>query len=123
MVNLEAQELVEELEELPYEEDDDFSNESLMEEDRDTVMRLNEENTNWEIMKTSLGSEKKRKREPNMFISYRKEMMERKPPNMSMTKYSKLVSYWWRKIPENEKAERKRQYQINRDQKATINGQ
>ncbi|CAG8665917.1 2209_t:CDS:1, partial [Funneliformis caledonium] len=72
---------------------------------------------------TSLGSEKKRKREPNMFISYRKEMMERKPPNMSMTKYSKLVSYWWRKIPENEKAERKRQYQINRDQKATINGQ
>jgi hypothetical protein len=50
VLNLEAQELVEELEEFSYEEDDNFSNESLIdEEDKDTVMSLNEENTNWEI--------------------------------------------------------------------------
>ncbi|CAG8727143.1 14665_t:CDS:1, partial [Funneliformis mosseae] len=45
-----AQELVEELEEFSYEEDDNFLNESLIdEENKDTVMSLNEENTNWEI--------------------------------------------------------------------------
>ncbi|CAG8694176.1 15704_t:CDS:1, partial [Funneliformis mosseae] len=50
VLNLEAQKLIKELEEFSYEEDDNFSNESLIdEEDKDTVMSLNEENTNWEI--------------------------------------------------------------------------
>ncbi|CAG8450790.1 12346_t:CDS:2 [Funneliformis mosseae] len=43
---------------------------------------------------------KPKKREPNMFISYRKEMMKHKPPNMQMTEYSKLVSKWWRNLSE-----------------------
>ncbi len=58
----------------------------------------------------------KKKREPNMFISYRKEMMRYKPYNMAMTKYSKLVSKWWRNLSENEKTKWQRKYQINRDQ-------
>ncbi|CAI2188487.1 8139_t:CDS:2 [Funneliformis geosporum] len=63
----------------------------------------------------------RKKREPNIFITYRNEMMKKKPLNMTMTEYSKLVSDWWRKIPEYEKAKRKRQYQINRDQKQLLN--
>ncbi|CAG8665445.1 1550_t:CDS:1, partial [Funneliformis caledonium] len=57
-----------------------------------------------------------RRRRPNMFISYRKEMMKRKPPNMQMTDYSKLVSEWWKKLSANEKAKLQRRYQIERDQ-------
>ncbi|CAG8601327.1 11331_t:CDS:2 [Funneliformis mosseae] len=41
---------VKELEKFSYEEDDNFSNKSLInKEDKDTVMSLNEENTNCEI--------------------------------------------------------------------------
>ena len=47
VLNLETQELVEGLEELPY-EDDNFSSD-MDEEDAETVMSLNEENTNWKI--------------------------------------------------------------------------
>ncbi|CAG8594661.1 9550_t:CDS:1 [Funneliformis caledonium] len=58
-----------------------------------------------------------KRRVSNMFISYRKEMMIYKPHNMSMTEYSKLVSSWWKKIPNEVKTELQRRYQINRDQK------
>ncbi|CAI2170845.1 5389_t:CDS:1 [Funneliformis geosporum] len=36
---------------------------------------------------------------------------------MPMTKYSKLVSEWWKRLSADEKAKLKRQYQIDRDQK------
>ncbi|CAI2172126.1 3997_t:CDS:1 [Funneliformis geosporum] len=48
---------------------------------------------------------------------YRKDMMKHKPHNMPMTKYSKLVSEWWKKLSADEKAKLQRQYQIDRDQK------
>ncbi|CAG8578031.1 14205_t:CDS:1 [Funneliformis mosseae] len=68
---------------------------------------------------TSKGSEKKiRKREPNMFILYRKEMMRDKPYNMTMVRFSKLVSEKWKQLSEDEKTELQRRYQINRDQKS-----
>ncbi len=57
------------------------------------------------------------RREPNMFISYRKEMMRYKPYNIPMTKFSKLVSEKWKQLSEEEKTELQRQYQINSDQK------
>ncbi|CAG8627707.1 941_t:CDS:2 [Funneliformis caledonium] len=64
-------------------------------------------------------SEKKnRKREPNMFILYRKEMMRDKPYNMTMVRFSKLVSEKWKRLSEDEKTELQRRYQINRDQKS-----
>jgi len=47
ILNLEIQKLVEGLEELPY-EDDNFSSD-MDEEDAETVMSLNKENTNWKI--------------------------------------------------------------------------
>ncbi|CAG8542466.1 4615_t:CDS:1 [Funneliformis mosseae] len=37
---------------------------------------------------------------------YRKDMMKHKPHNMPMTKFSKLVSEWWKKLPVDEKANR-----------------
>ncbi|CAG8715427.1 8333_t:CDS:1 [Funneliformis caledonium] len=58
-----------------------------------------------------------KRRKPNMFIMYRKDMMKYKPHNMPMTKYSKLVSAWWKNIPAEEKARLQRRYQIDRDQK------
>ncbi|CAI2167380.1 5193_t:CDS:1 [Funneliformis geosporum] len=62
-------------------------------------------------------NDKKKKRTPNMFILYRKEMMKYKPYNMQMTKYSKLVSEKWKELSEVEKNELQRRYQIKRDQK------
>ncbi|CAI2183148.1 7196_t:CDS:1 [Funneliformis geosporum] len=58
-----------------------------------------------------------KRRKPNMFIMYRKDMMKHKPHNMPMTKYSKLVSEWWKKLSADEKAQLQRKYQIDRDQK------
>src|ERR1044071_3605432 len=58
---------------------------------------------------------KPKKKIPNMFFAYRKEMMRYKPRNLSMTEYSKLVSKWWRDLSENEKVELQRRYQISRD--------
>jgi len=54
VLNLEIQELVEGLEELPYEDDDNFLSDnertSLMDkEEAETVLSSNEENTGWEI--------------------------------------------------------------------------
>ncbi|CAG8521771.1 973_t:CDS:1, partial [Funneliformis mosseae] len=68
-----------------------------------------------QTLKTS--EEKPKKRTPNMFILFRKEMMRYKPYNMQMTKYSKIVSEKWKKLSEVEKNELQRRYQINRDQK------
>ncbi|CAG8605245.1 16516_t:CDS:1 [Funneliformis caledonium] len=62
-----------------------------------------------------------KRRKPNMFIMYRKDMMKYKPHNMPMTKYSKLVSGWWKNIPAEEKARLQRRYQIDRDQKRNVN--
>ncbi|CAG8464184.1 16041_t:CDS:1 [Funneliformis caledonium] len=59
--------------------------------------------------------ESRLKREPNMFISFRKDMMRYKPYNMPMTKYSQLVSGWWKKLSKDKKSELQKQYQIKRD--------
>src|ERR1043165_7812351 len=59
----------------------------------------------------------RRKREPNMFIAFRKEMMKFKPYNMKMTEFSKIVSKKWKNLTKDEKTELQRKYQINRDQK------
>ncbi|CAG8456385.1 14926_t:CDS:1 [Funneliformis mosseae] len=62
--------------------------------------------------------EKPKKKEPNMFILFRKEMMKYKPyNNIPMTKYSKFVSEIWKNLSEIEKLYLQRKYQINRDQK------
>ncbi|CAG8562397.1 14603_t:CDS:1, partial [Funneliformis mosseae] len=61
--------------------------------------------------------EKPKKRIPNMFISYRNEMMKYKPNNIQMTKYSQLMSEKWKELSEIDKTELQRQYQINRDEK------
>ncbi|CAI2181216.1 1887_t:CDS:1 [Funneliformis geosporum] len=60
--------------------------------------------------------EKNRKREPNMFISYRNERMKDRPPNITMAEFSKIVSEEWKLLSEYEKAKWQRNYQINRDQ-------
>ncbi|CAI2167381.1 5194_t:CDS:2 [Funneliformis geosporum] len=65
---------------------------------------------------------KNRKREPNMFISYRKERMKGRPHNITMTEFSKIVSEEWKKLSEEEKAKWQRKYHINRDQKVTTKG-
>ncbi|CAG8665472.1 1552_t:CDS:1 [Funneliformis caledonium] len=57
-----------------------------------------------------------KKRKANMFIMYRKDMMKYRPHNMPMTKFSKLVSEWWKNLSVDEKARLQRQYQIDRDQ-------
>src|SRR6266540_3301089 len=57
-----------------------------------------------------------KKRGPNMFIVYRNKRMKDRPPNMTMTEFSKLVSKEWKMLSEEEKTELQRQYQINRDQ-------
>src|SRR3990170_3872282 len=62
--------------------------------------------------------EKRKKREPNMFISYRKEMMRYKPYNMKMSEFSKLASERWKGLTKDEKTELQRKYQINRDKKS-----
>ncbi|CAI2181708.1 15889_t:CDS:1 [Funneliformis geosporum] len=59
-----------------------------------------------------------RRRKPNMFIIYRKEMMKFKPSNIKMTEYSKLVSEWWKNHSIDEKWKLQRQYQIDRDQES-----
>jgi len=64
---------------------------------------------------TSKASEKKKKRKPNMFISYRNEMLKYKPYNMPMSEFSKLASEWWKKLSKDEKVELQKIYQINRD--------
>ncbi|CAI2177239.1 19707_t:CDS:1 [Funneliformis geosporum] len=56
-------------------------------------------------------------RAPNIFIAYRKEMMKIKPDNMTMPEYSKMIAELWRQMPEEDKINRKRVYQIFRDQK------
>ncbi|CAI2167378.1 5192_t:CDS:2 [Funneliformis geosporum] len=48
----------------------------------------------------------------------RAEMMRDKPYNMTMVRFSKLVSEKWKELSENEKTELQRRYQINRDQKS-----
>ncbi|CAG8710985.1 15394_t:CDS:1 [Funneliformis caledonium] len=58
-----------------------------------------------------------RRRKPNYFIIYRTEMMKYKPEKMTMPDYSKLVSKWWRNMSKEDKAARKRSYQIIRDQR------
>jgi len=69
----------------------------------------------FQFSETETSEKKPKKRKPNMFISYRKEMMRYKPHNMPMTKYSKLVSEWWKNLPKDKKTELQRNYQINRD--------
>src|SRR6266542_662545 len=70
---------------------------------------------------TSKMSKKRKKREPNMFISYRKDMMRNKPYNIPMTEFSKLVSEQWKRLTRDEKTELQRKYQINRDKKSQQN--
>ncbi|CAI2170197.1 19546_t:CDS:1 [Funneliformis geosporum] len=57
------------------------------------------------------------KRLPNMFISYRNDMMTKKPHNMPMTEYSRLVSKWWKELSESKKSELQMRYHIDRDRK------
>ncbi|CAG8667289.1 2062_t:CDS:1 [Funneliformis caledonium] len=58
---------------------------------------------------------KPKKRTPNMFISYRNEMMKDRPLNIPMTKFSRMVSKEWKKLSEYEKAKWQRKYHISRD--------
>ncbi|CAG8593806.1 17049_t:CDS:1 [Funneliformis caledonium] len=58
-----------------------------------------------------------KKRLANIFITYRKEMMKKKPHNMPMTEYSRLVSKWWKELSEPKKSELQRRYHIDRDRK------
>ncbi|CAI2165534.1 14857_t:CDS:1 [Funneliformis geosporum] len=69
------------------------------------------------VSETPERREARSKREPNMFIMFRKNMMKHKPPNMTMRQYSKLVSKWWEKLSIDKKDELRRQYQIQRDRK------
>ncbi|CAI2171557.1 1828_t:CDS:1 [Funneliformis geosporum] len=57
-----------------------------------------------------------KRRLPNMFISYRKEMMKHKPSKMPMGEYSRLVSKWWKQLSESDKSKWQRRYHISRDQ-------
>ncbi|CAI2181214.1 1888_t:CDS:1 [Funneliformis geosporum] len=67
---------------------------------------------------TTDGSEKvTEKRIPNAFIYYRNEMMQYNKDNLPMTEFSKIVSLLWRNMPEDEKAERIRNYQIRWEQR------
>src|ERR1044072_6088228 len=63
-------------------------------------------------------NKKQKKREPNMFIAYRNEMMKSKPQNITMAKFSKLVSIKWKQLSKEEKDQWQRRYQINRDRKS-----
>ncbi|CAG8673041.1 8208_t:CDS:1, partial [Funneliformis mosseae] len=56
-----------------------------------------------------------RKKAPNMFILYRKDMMRTKPPMMTMTKFSKVISIKWKNLPDYEKAKWQRKSQLIRD--------
>ncbi|CAG8631040.1 4447_t:CDS:1 [Funneliformis caledonium] len=57
------------------------------------------------------------KKEPNMFMLYRKEMMNHRRPNTPMTEFSKLVSKEWKNLSDHEKMKWKRNYQTSRDKK------
>ncbi|CAI2181475.1 20141_t:CDS:1 [Funneliformis geosporum] len=56
-----------------------------------------------------------KRRSPNMFILYRKEMMKYRPKNIKMTEFSKIVSRKWHNLSEYEKNIWQRRYHINRD--------
>src|ERR1044072_9091900 len=64
---------------------------------------------------------KRGKREPNMFILYRKDMIKDQPHNMSMTELSKLASERWKRLSDHDKAQLQRSYQISRDRKRKAN--
>ncbi|CAI2165407.1 8995_t:CDS:1 [Funneliformis geosporum] len=55
------------------------------------------------------------KKEPNMFLLYRREMMKHRRPNVSMTEFSKFVSKEWKNLSDHEKMKWKRNYQMSRD--------
>src|SRR5436190_23142521 len=57
----------------------------------------------------------KKKRIPNCFILYRKEMMNNRPHNITMVEYSKIVGKKWNKLPQKEKNAWKKRYEIYRD--------
>ncbi|CAI2184733.1 12831_t:CDS:1 [Funneliformis geosporum] len=56
-----------------------------------------------------------KKRTPNMFISYRTEMLKFKPNNITMTEFSKQISTKWKNLSVEEKAELQKKYQISRE--------
>src|SRR3954452_22658024 len=57
----------------------------------------------------------KKRRTANCFFLFRKEMMNRRPNNIMMSEYSKLVSEMWQNLSEDEKVDWKKKYEINRD--------
>src|ERR1044072_6905554 len=57
----------------------------------------------------------KEKRKPNPFFLYRKNYMKTAPKNIKMTELSKMASESWKKLPEDEKANWRRLYEVNRD--------
>ncbi|CAG8667303.1 2063_t:CDS:1 [Funneliformis caledonium] len=69
------------------------------------------------IANASENNSNPKKREPNMFITYRNERMKDRPPNITMTEFSKIVSEDWKKLSEEGKVKLQRKYQIIRDQK------
>ncbi len=69
-----------------------------------------------ETLKESKKNRGPKKREPNMFISFRNEMVKFKPYNIPMKIYSKQVSELWKGLSKDEKTKLQRIYQINRDQ-------
>ncbi|CAI2196182.1 20027_t:CDS:1, partial [Funneliformis geosporum] len=56
-----------------------------------------------------------KKKAPNMFILFRRDMMINKPPNMTMTNFSKFVSLQWKNLSDYEKAKYQKRSQLIRD--------
>src|ERR1043165_3392010 len=69
---------------------------------------------------SNVSGNRRPRREPNMFITYRKEMMNHRPRNMPMKSYSKWIAIHWKNLSNDEKAQLQRKYQIKRDKKAKI---
>ena len=54
-----------------------------------------------------------KKRAPNCFLFYRKEMIQYKQKNITMSEYSKIISIMWDNLPEEKKFSYKRRAELN----------
>ncbi|CAI2187805.1 1684_t:CDS:1, partial [Funneliformis geosporum] len=58
-----------------------------------------------------------RKREPNMFTSFRKEKMKRRPANVPIDEYIKDVRRIWKGMSEVEKSDWQRKFHNNQEKR------
>src|ERR1044071_10056165 len=66
---------------------------------------------------SNVSGNRRPRREPNMFITFRKEMMNHRPRNMPMKSYSKWIAIQWKNLPNDVKDQLQRKYQIKRDKR------